>query len=509
MLTTRWLSPALALMRHLTLPAKLLLLGGLFAGGAAALAAAWGGALAPAAGQWLGGTGALLLASWLYLAVGFCEGFIGGLRRALRLMERIEQGRLDQLPEPAGSDEIAQLGRSLRRMTAGLSGLVAEVRTSSALVAQAGNQLARGYRDLSARTEQQAASLQQTAASVTQLASTVQENAHHAADADRRAGEVCGIAEQGAEAMRQAVGTVGAIQADTDRMSDMVAVIDGIALQTNLLALNAAIEAARAGEQGRGFAVVAGEVRRLARRCSDESRKIRALIDASAANVHGGVERIRSAGGGIGDVVAGVRHVAESMSRISSASAGQSSGLSEIASAVNHLDTITQQNAHLVEEAANQATYLHERAAALSGSVAHFRLMQGTAGEALAMVERAARDRAGREADALARWLTDPASGFHDRDMYVFALDRQGVYRAFGGKPEKVGSRVQDLPGVDGAGLLAAIVRQADAEAGWVEYRITNPLTGELQDKMSYVMRLGELYVGCGVYKSMALSKAA
>ncbi len=507
--TTRWLAPALALMRHITLPVKLVLLGALFAGGAAALAAAWAGAVPPAARPWLGGTGLLLLAAWLYLALGFCDGFIGGLRRALRLMERIEQGQLDHLPEPRGSDEIAQLGRSMRRMTAGLSSLVAEVRTSSALVAQAGNQLARGYRDLSSRTEQQAASLQQTAASVTQLAGTVQENAHHAADADRRAGEVRGIAEQGAEAMRQAVGTVGAIQADTDRMSAMVAVIDGIAFQTNLLALNAAIEAARAGEQGRGFAVVAGEVRRLARRCSDESRKIRELIDASSVNVHGGVERIRSAGGGITDVVAGVRHVAEAMSRISSASAGQSSGLSEIASAVNHLDSITQQNAHLVEEAANQATYLHERAAALSGSVAHFRLMQGTAGEALALVERAERERGGRDPAALVQWLTDPASGFHDRDMYVFALDRSGVYRAFGGKPEKVGSRVQDVPGVDGDSLLAAIVSQADAEPGWVEYRIANPLTGQVQAKMSYVMRMGELYVGCGVYKSMEQRQAA
>ena len=87
--------------------------------------------------------------------------------------------------------------------------------------------------------------------------------------------------------------------------------------------------------------------------------------------------------------------------------------------------------------------------------------------------------------------------------MYVFALDRLGGYRAFGGKPEKVGSRVQDIAGVDGQVLLNAIVSQAEAEPGWVEYDITNPTSGRVQTKMSYVVKVDDLYIGCGVYKSM------
>jgi signal transduction histidine kinase len=90
--------------------------------------------------------------------------------------------------------------------------------------------------------------------------------------------------------------------------------------------------------------------------------------------------------------------------------------------------------------------------------------------------------------------------------MYVFALDRNGTYRAFGGKPEKVGSRVQDIAGVDGQALLASIVAQAELEPGWVEYDIVNPQTGAVQTKMSYVTKVDDLYVGCGVYKSVLVS---
>ena len=111
--------------------------------------------------------------------------------------------------------------------------------------------------------------------------------------------------------------------------------------------------------------------------------------------------------------------------------------------------------------------------------------------------------------DSFLRELTDPARGFHDRDMYVFALDHAGVYRSFGGKPEKVGSRVQDIPGIDGQALLHAIVAQAESGPGWVEYDIGNPANGSIQAKMSYVVKVDDLYVGCGVYKTAAARQAA
>jgi len=493
-------------MARLQLAAKLGLLGALFCLGAVAASLA---VLLPQGRIAAGLLGLAALAGWAYLALAFCVGFIGGLRRLLQQMERVEQGQLTQKLESHGRDEVAQLERMLGRMTLGLSALVADVRSSAALVAQAGNRLARSHRELAERTEQQAASLQQTASGVKQLVGTVEQNAQHAAEADGQAANVRRSAEEGSRSVTQAVDSVGAIQADTQRMTEMVAVIDSIAFQTNILALNAAIEAARAGEQGRGFSVVAGEVRRLAQRSAEEAARIRTLINASAQHVAGGVDDIRAAGEGIGQVVEGVRGVAERMSRISSASAEQSAGLGEIADAVQQLDQITQRNAHMVEEAANQAEYLKDRSATLATSVAHFKLQQGTASEALALVQRAQSSLRGAPAESFMQHVTDPRNGFFDRDMYVFVLDRQGRYHAFGGNPAKIGSRVHDLPGVDGEAMMGAIQAQADLEPGWAEYDITNPQTGVVQTKMSYVVRIAEgLYLGCGVYKSMA-AKAA
>jgi chromosome segregation ATPase len=308
--------------------------------------------------------------------------------------------------------------------------------------------------------------------------------------------------------MGRAVSSVEVIQKSAQQMNEIIGVIDSLAFQTNILALNAAVEAARAGEQGRGFAVVANEVRTLAQRSAASSKEIRQLIETSRMQVDTSVSQIRTAGSSIAEIVNGVRGVAANMSLISASSAEQSNGLSEISSAVTQLDQITQRNAQMVERAVVQANQLEHRAAHLSKAVSSFMLQQGTAEEAMVLVERAIEHRSRSGRDAFVRELTEPAKNFHDRDMYVFALDRQGVYRAFGGKPEKVGSRVQDIAGVDGQALLENIVSQAEVEPGWVEYDIANPVTGAIQGKMSYVVKVDELYVGCGVYKTVAARTA-
>jgi methyl-accepting chemotaxis protein len=457
---------------------------------------------------WLTALGSgLCVLIMLYFMLSFHLSFMTDLRQVLNFMQETASGNLRMRVHIHGKDELAEMADVMDTMVNNFSAMVASVRSNSALVSHAGSSLALGNRALSERTEQQAANLEQTAASVEELSSTVQNNAHAAQQSDTMASGVRDVAENGAQAMAEAIGSVEAIQASTKRMDEIVGVIDGLAFQTNILALNAAVEAARAGESGRGFAVVASEVRSLAQRSAASAKEIRQLIGASSAQVATGVAQIRKAGANINQIVDGIRGVAANMSQISASSAEQSSSLTEITSAVRQLDEITQQNAAVVERTVSQANSLEVRASTLAEAVAAFKLLQGTAEEAMALVERAVgyrRQCASRE--AFLRDLTQVDKSFFDRDMYIFALDRNGAYLAFGGNPSKVGTRVQDIAGIDGNGLLHSIVTQASSEPGWVEYDITNPTTGLVQTKMSFVQELDDMFVGCGVYKDLVFS---
>lgn len=488
------LRPGLWWMRRWRLPGKLLSVGALvaIALGIAATGAPW----------WAQTLGGLAVAYALIALYASLSADLAGLAHTVALTQGGDLRA--QAPGQYGKDEVAEMAQALDRMVITLSSMVADIRSNAALVADAGQSLADGSRSLADRTEQQAANLEQTAASVEQLSSAVQNNALTAQSADAQAARVRDAAEVGAQAMARAVQSVEAIQQGARRMTEIIGVIDSIAFQTNILALNAAVEAARAGDQGRGFAVVASEVRMLAKRSSDAAREIRELIGASVSQVETSAGLIRSAGEGIAEMAGGIRSVAASMSEISASSGQQSTGLREVSAAVQQLDQITQHNAQMVGHAVTQAEALESRASTLSRAVSAFRLQQGTAEEAVALVQRAMALHKTTSRDQFLRTLTDKNQPFHDRDMYVFVLDTSGTYLAFGGNSAKVGTRVQDIPGIAGDRLVSDIVAQADRAPGWVEYDITNPATGAVQTKMSYVSRAGDLYVGCGVYKTLA-----
>ncbi len=442
-----------------------------------------------------------------YFLLAFYASFAHDLGQVMQAMEQLVQGDLRVKLEVSGGDELAALARSTGQIGETLSSMVANVRSNAAFVAHSGKSLAASNRDLSDRTEQQAANLEQTKASVEQLSATVQDNARTAGQANVQVVKVRDAAEQEGATMTGAIASVEAVQSSAKRMDEIVGVIDGLAFQTNILALNAAVEAARAGESGRGFAVVASEVRSLAQRSADAAKEIRLLIGTSSTQIASSAQRIRDAGGSMRQIVANIREVAGNMAQISSASADQSAALMEISAAIRQLDEITQRNAQMIEHAARQSSDLAGRSATLVDSVALFKLQQGSAEEAMALVQRCvALRRRSASVNAFLRDITHPAQGFHDRDMYVFVLNAGGTYLAFGGNPGKVGTRVQDIAGVDGDGLLAAIARQAQHEPGWVEYDITNPTTGRVQTKMSFVQKIDDMLVGCGVYKNLMVS---
>ena len=446
---------------------------------------------------------ALDAAALVVLLLSFYVSVTRDIEQLALTVGRMTSGDLRQTEVAHSRDELGDMVTALGKLGLAVSGMVANVRGNAAFVTHAGQTLLRDSQDLSDRTVQQAASLEQTASRVEELLSAVQVSAGSAQSANARAIEVRDVAGSGATVMAEAVVSVEAIQASARRMDEIIGVIDGLAFQTNILALNAAVEAARAGESGRGFAVVATEVRSLAQRSAASSKEIRQLIGTSSDQVASSVQKIHAAGVTINQIVAGIRDVATSMAQISASSAQQSTGLSEITAAVHHLDEITQSNATMVEHAVDQAQTLQTRAVTLLESVEMFKLLQGSPEEAVALVNRAVAQRARGTRSSFLRDLTNPANDFHDRDMYVFALDAQGTYRAFGGNPAKVGTKVQDVAGVDGSGLLQTIVQQASQAPGWVEYDFTNPITGHVQTKMSYVLAVDDLYVGCGVYKTL------
>lgn len=440
----------------------------------------------------------------LYLMAAFYLSFVGDFMRVMAVVDQTAQGDLRPQLLVRGRDEVAHITETVLGMVNSLSATVAEVRSNSALVLFSGQNLASGNRELSERTEQQATSLRQTSTSVQQLSVMVKQNAQTASEVEARSASVRDIAEAGARSMAQAVDAVTSIQASARRMNEIIGVINGLAFQTNILALNAAVEAARAGEQGRGFAVVASEVRSLALRSADSAKEVRQLIQDSSAQVEASVVQIRQAGKGIDRIVEGIREVAVNMAQISTASAEQSAGLAQISSAIGQLDEITQRNGQMVDLAVSHADKLEKRAATLSRSVENFKLQQGTADEARKLVKDAVELGEAISRELMLQTITHGPGVFHDRDMYVFALDARGTYVAFGGNPAKVGSAVHDIPGIDGAALLRAVVAQGDDRPGWVDYDIVNPLSGAVQTKMSYVQKLHGLYFGCGIYKSLA-----
>ncbi|MET0207816.1 MAG: methyl-accepting chemotaxis protein, partial [Burkholderiaceae bacterium] len=271
-------------------------------------------------------------------------------------------------------DEVAALRRSLGEMQQRLAGTIASVRSAADQVRHASSEIATGNADLSNRTEQTASSLEETGAAMSQLTEGVRLNADAAREADALAQAASRVAGRGGEMVQQVISTMNDIQQSSNKISDIIGVIDGIAFQTNILALNAAVEAARAGEQGRGFAVVASEVRSLAQRSAEAAKEIKTLISASVERVDGGSRLVGDTGSTMREVVDSVQRVTRIISEISASSAAQSLTLGEIGQAVQQLDQMTQQNAALVEQSAAAAESLKDQSAQLVSTVSSFRL---------------------------------------------------------------------------------------------------------------------------------------
>lgn len=312
--------------------------------------------------------GSIILISVLLITLAISRG----LDEAVQACNEIAKGKLGLGLQPKSDDEIGILISSLKEMDENLMRVVNEVQESVVSIGSASAQIAQGNISLSQRTEEQASSLEETASSMEEMTSTVKQNADSAGHAKQLADENNKKANDSAAIVSRTVNAMNDIDDSSKRIADIIGTIDGIAFQTNLLALNAAVEAARAGEQGRGFAVVASEVRSLAQRSADAAKEIKGLIGDSVSKVKVGNQLVSESGDALAAIIENTKKVAGIIDEIAIASNEQAVGIGQVNDAVTQMDSMTQENAALVEEAAAASKAMQIQAHNLDELIAFF-----------------------------------------------------------------------------------------------------------------------------------------
>jgi methyl-accepting chemotaxis protein len=300
---------------------------------------------------------------------------IGAIGDAL---EQLAEGDLTVQIEAIGAD-YEKLRADFNRAVQSLGGVLISINQTSDVVTSSAGNISEATNNLSRRTEQQAAALEETAAALDEITATVRTAAERANEARQMVAETKSSANRSGEIVRNAVDAMGRIEGSSQKISQIISVIDEIAFQTNLLALNAGVEAARAGEAGRGFAVVAQEVRELAQRSANAAKEIKVLISASAHEVDTGVGLVRATGEALLEIEQLVNRVNDSVDTIATAAKEQATGLAEINTSVNHMDQMTQQNAAMVEETSAAGQSLAEESHRLRQLLSRLKVHAGEA----------------------------------------------------------------------------------------------------------------------------------
>ncbi|MDE2605345.1 MAG: cache domain-containing protein [Burkholderiales bacterium] len=455
----------------------------------------------------LAAAGALLALAW-YMLTGQALFMSLGIRRLIRVTERVASGELvtedHRARHESERNDSARLWGSIMKMNASLAAIVQQVRASSESIAAGARAIAEGGMQLSQRTHEQAASLEETASGMEQLAATARQNADNCARATELAGASRAVATEASQRLREAATTMKEIDDSSKRVAEILATVEGIAFQTNILALNAAIEAARAGHQGRGFAVVAGEVRSLAQRSADAAREIQALVGQSTASVQKGRTLVGAAATTMEQVMGSAEQMTQVIADIARASREQSSGVEEITHAIAQVDSATQHNAALVEESTSAAESFQREARELQEVVGRFKTDRSAdRGRVVSLVKAGARHMREHGVPQACRDFMDRQAGFFRGEDYLFVLDMNHTVLSYPPDPAAVGRNDRDARDAYGKLFSRDTVELARTSgSGWVDYHMTNPRSGRVEPKSVYCERVGDVIVGCGIYRS-------
>ncbi|QMU58102.1 MAG: hypothetical protein GKR98_07775 [Boseongicola sp.] len=290
-----------------------------------------------------------------------------------RVLARLAEGDLCERMNGQFEGIFNDLENGLTDTTITLGNLVTEIRTQCEEIGASSSHMRDQAGELAKRAEHQSSALEETSGAMAEMSASVQTSAEAARQSAGIAQAATQRVDEAGAVVSSAISAMTDIQTASDKINEIVTVMDGIAFQTNLLALNASVEAARAGSAGKGFAVVATEVRALAQRSGEASKDIKSLIDESATQVVRGVELVEKTGDTLTDVVTRVRDMAETMDSLTASAQEQATSVSRVSDTVSQMDGITQKNAKLAEDSRMEARQLAEKMEVMRAQVNRFK----------------------------------------------------------------------------------------------------------------------------------------
>ncbi|MDE2344734.1 MAG: cache domain-containing protein [Betaproteobacteria bacterium] len=463
-----------------------------------------------------------------YLLTGMYVSLNTAITALAKAIERFSSGDLAAHLHVSSRDQLGHVAQRFNDMRKNLKRMIARVSGGAVMVSDAAGKLTEKAHQVTQMAQQQTDSASSVAAAVEEMSTSIAMVARNASDAEGQSAKASDISVEGEKVVREASSEMSRIAAAfgqsakeisslshrTEEINSIVHVIKEIADQTNLLALNAAIEAARAGEQGRGFAVVADEVRKLAERTGKATEEITGMIgniqasmksavssmDAGSAQVQQGVALASRAGDTLSEINSSSREVLTMVHDIANAVQEQTVASHQIAENIERISTMAEHSSVSMEQMSGEAENLGKVSGTLKEAISLF--SGGTANDAQQLVEKGVALLAAKGREKAFAEFADPAGAFIKRDLYLFVYNLQGKVLAHGGNPSLVGKSMIDSRDANGKLFIKERIDIANAQgSGWQDYMFNNPESNVVESKTSYIRKVDDMIIGCGVYK--------